>query len=284
MHLKEVIRSQYAAALEMLKQAIAKCPDSMWDDPNHKNRFWHVAYHALFYTDLYVRPSERDFAPWDKHRDEYEFMGPLPWPPHKEPAIGEPYSKQDVLEYLGFSRNMLMGVVVLVAMPRVAAMLTGRYAGGLVDGLGCRTVLKWSHLVWSMIPAGLFLMRPGEHVVWQLAGFFLLANFATNAAINARQKLVTRLPKREDRSMYIAVSTCHASVAAGVGCLAGGEILQALDGWSYRAGGFELVGFHVIFAISAALRLASTSLTRFLPDRETERAYVRAAEGRRRPA
>ena len=111
MHRKKVIKSQYAAALEMLKQAIVKCPESIWDDPGHKNRFWHVAYHALFYTDLYVRPSERDFAPWEKHRDEYEFMGPLPWPPHKKPDIGEPYSKQEVLEYLGICQNVVEATV-----------------------------------------------------------------------------------------------------------------------------------------------------------------------------
>lgn len=107
MHTKEVIKSQYSAALEMLKQAIVKCPDSMWDDPGHKNRFWHVAYHALFYTDLYVRSSEQDFAPWVKHRVEYQFMGPLPWPPHKEPEIGEPYNRNEMLKYVGVCQKVV---------------------------------------------------------------------------------------------------------------------------------------------------------------------------------
>jgi len=100
MNIKHVIQSQYHASLEMLRQAIAKCPESLWNDPQPKNKFWHLAYHALFYTHLYLQDSEKDFVPWTKHRDEYQFMGPLPWPPHKEPAIGEPYSQQEVLEYL----------------------------------------------------------------------------------------------------------------------------------------------------------------------------------------
>ena len=99
MNVKQVIKSQYHASLEMLKQAIVKCPESSWNDPAHKNKFWHVSYHALFYTHLYLQPTEKDFTPWAKHREQYEFLGPLPWPPHEEPEIGEPYTKEEILAY-----------------------------------------------------------------------------------------------------------------------------------------------------------------------------------------
>jgi hypothetical protein len=99
MVLKTVVESQYIAALEMLRQAISKCPDTMWNDQAYKNRFWHVAYHALFYTHLYLSVSGEEFSSWERHRDEYQYMGPMPWPPHKEPEIGEPYGKDEVLEY-----------------------------------------------------------------------------------------------------------------------------------------------------------------------------------------
>ena len=105
MNIKAAIKSQYQASLEMLKQAIVKCPASLWDDPEYKNRFWHIAYHALFYTHLYLQPSEKDFVPWAKHRDQYEFMGPLPWSPHQEPDIGEPYGQEELLEYLDICRK-----------------------------------------------------------------------------------------------------------------------------------------------------------------------------------
>jgi hypothetical protein len=54
MDISEVIVSQYLASLEMLKQTIAKCPPTIWDDPNDKVKVWQVAYHALFYTHLYL--------------------------------------------------------------------------------------------------------------------------------------------------------------------------------------------------------------------------------------
>ncbi|MBN1218367.1 MAG: hypothetical protein JXM69_05530 [Anaerolineae bacterium] len=91
----------------MLKQAVVKCPASLWNDPADKNKFWHIAYHALFYTHLYLQPSEQDFEPWAKHREQSQLMGPRPRPAHQEPEIGEPYSKEEVLEYLEFCQKQV---------------------------------------------------------------------------------------------------------------------------------------------------------------------------------
>jgi hypothetical protein len=102
METKDIVKSQYLAAMAMLKNAITNCPESMWFDTQPKNQFWHIAYHAIFYTHLYISPAESEFKAWDKHRDEYEFMGSLPWPPHDEPKISEPYTQSEVLEYLDF--------------------------------------------------------------------------------------------------------------------------------------------------------------------------------------
>ncbi len=99
MNIKGIIKSQYHASLEMLKQAIAKSPESLWNDQEYKNKYWHISYHVLFFTHLYLQDSEKDFAPWTQHRDQYQFLGPLPWSPHEEPGIGEPYSKEEILEY-----------------------------------------------------------------------------------------------------------------------------------------------------------------------------------------
>jgi hypothetical protein len=107
MSIKEVVQSQYLASLEMLKNAIENCPESMWVDPEPKNKYWHIAFHAIFYTHLYLQPSEQDFKVWEKHREEYEFMGSLPWPPHNKPKIGDPYSKIEILEYLEFCKEQV---------------------------------------------------------------------------------------------------------------------------------------------------------------------------------
>jgi len=121
MNTKQVIASQYGAALDMLHQAIVACPASLWDDAGDKNRFWHVAYHALFYTHLYVQPSGEDFRPWAKHREQYEFLGPLPWPPHEEPAIGAPYNVEEVLEYEAFCRKAVADAVPILDLDATAS-------------------------------------------------------------------------------------------------------------------------------------------------------------------
>jgi len=104
---KDIIKAQYRASLEMLEEAVVKCPEVLWDAQDDRNRFWHIAYHALFYTHLYLQDSWETFVQWPKHRKEYEFLGPVPWPPHNEPNIGKPYTKSEILEYLDVCRNVV---------------------------------------------------------------------------------------------------------------------------------------------------------------------------------
>lgn len=108
LNLPEVIVSQYLAALEMLRQAVSKCPLSLWDSLEDGTKFWHIAYHTLFYTHLYLQDSEQTFTPWIKHRDEYQFFDRMPWPPFKQPKIGEPFDKDTILEYLDFCRGQVV--------------------------------------------------------------------------------------------------------------------------------------------------------------------------------
>jgi hypothetical protein len=107
MHYPEILMSQYLAALEMLKQTITECPAALWNSPDDKTKFWQIAYHALFYTHLYLQDSEQTFTPWLKHRPEYQFIGQVPWPPHSPPQIGEPYDQETVLEYLAFCQRQV---------------------------------------------------------------------------------------------------------------------------------------------------------------------------------
>lgn len=92
---KKTIKSQYYASLEMLRQAIEACPESLWYDQEHPSPFWQIAYHALFYTHLYLQPSEEDFVPWEKHAEASRSLGSS----GEGAEAGEPYSKEDLLAY-----------------------------------------------------------------------------------------------------------------------------------------------------------------------------------------
>ena len=101
MSMKDAFTSQHLAALAMLTEALRACPETLWNDPAYPNRFWHVGYHTLFYTDLYLHPSEADFKPWTHHRDGYQNLGPSPEPPHEPPDLGHPYGQAELLDFAG---------------------------------------------------------------------------------------------------------------------------------------------------------------------------------------
>ncbi|MFO7631852.1 MAG: DinB family protein [Caldilinea sp.] len=85
--IRTALRSQYGAALAMLRSAVTNCPPSIWEDAADKNRFWHVAYHALFYTHLYLHSSFEEFTPWSRHREEYESMDKTPTPRYEQVEV-----------------------------------------------------------------------------------------------------------------------------------------------------------------------------------------------------
>lgn len=103
MRIKQAIRSQYHASLEMLRQAIVECPDSLWYGEEYQNRFWQVAYHTLFYAHLYLQPSEKDFIPWDEHREESRSLRGSP----EEREARKPYSQEEILEYHQLCREQV---------------------------------------------------------------------------------------------------------------------------------------------------------------------------------
>lgn len=105
MDTKAAIASQYLATLEMMKQVISKCPDDVWRGSKPTNQFWHIAYHALFYTHLYLQPQGADFTPWPKHRPNLNSLGPPPWAPEEGIEPGEPFSQAEVLDYLALCQQ-----------------------------------------------------------------------------------------------------------------------------------------------------------------------------------
>jgi hypothetical protein len=85
MNVQDAVRSQYLAALKMLREAVTKCPADMWDAPQDQDRVWFKAQHALYWTQRYLRSTDKRFVP-----------GRL----HKKPNPGAPLARAGVLEYL----------------------------------------------------------------------------------------------------------------------------------------------------------------------------------------
>lgn len=95
-----MIGRQFAAAIQMLRLAIEACPEKLWDDRTEGSPFWHVAYHALFFADLYLSKDEKTFQPRGFHQDKAHFLpgdygdfGGIVGTPERA------FARQDLLEY-----------------------------------------------------------------------------------------------------------------------------------------------------------------------------------------
>jgi hypothetical protein len=96
--LKTILWQQFGAAIDMLDDAISLCPDQLWTavvwkDPDgaEYGQFWFVAYHTLYWLDLYLTGSSEGFTP------------PAPFIRGVLPE--KPYTKDQIRTYLKQCRS-----------------------------------------------------------------------------------------------------------------------------------------------------------------------------------
>jgi len=76
---KEGVVRQLLAAIDMVENAITACPDRLWRDRSRNPECWYLAFHTLFWLDLYLSGSVEGFAPPDPYTlDELDPEGVLP--------------------------------------------------------------------------------------------------------------------------------------------------------------------------------------------------------------
>jgi hypothetical protein len=96
-----ILWRQFGAAMDMFENALRACNTELWDSKMWRqyadfSQFWYVAYHTLFWLDLYLEGSLEGFQPPAPFTlDELE-AGVLP---------ARPYSKEELLAYLEHCRR-----------------------------------------------------------------------------------------------------------------------------------------------------------------------------------
>lgn len=103
---KKGIWQQFGAAIDYLSDTITACPDAFWIAPLWKTpegtkpelaQFWYVAYHTLFWLDLYLTGTEDGFLPPSQFTlIEQDENGPLP---------ERVYTKAELMAYLSDCRE-----------------------------------------------------------------------------------------------------------------------------------------------------------------------------------
>jgi len=109
MELRAALREQYHAGLNMLGQCIDRCPDEIWTSGRHPRTFWRIAFHAVYFTHVYLVQNEDTFTPWPGRRDEFPEMWQRPWSlePYELPEETAVYSRQEMRSYVSFVDDLV---------------------------------------------------------------------------------------------------------------------------------------------------------------------------------
>jgi hypothetical protein len=104
MDLRAALKEQYHAGLAMLRQCVEQCPGDLWTSGTHPRRVWRIAFHAAFFTQLYLGQNEAAYQPWpDRREDSHGRWGdPANLEPYELPAEFEAYQRKEMLEYIAF--------------------------------------------------------------------------------------------------------------------------------------------------------------------------------------
>lgn len=101
-YLKKILTGQFEASLAMLNQCIQACPPDHWEGRIANQTFRQIAYHALFFVDLYLSPAEDAF----QLRDVHTLGGD-----EREPVPSTGLSRDETLSYLAVCRQKALEVL-----------------------------------------------------------------------------------------------------------------------------------------------------------------------------
>ena len=104
--LKETLWKQFGASIDMLKNAISMYPDEHW---NVNKKFFYNAYHCLVFLDYYLTMPAGEFTA--RLPFTITEANNLPEDAIDDVIPDRIYSKNEVLEYLQFSREKCRRVI-----------------------------------------------------------------------------------------------------------------------------------------------------------------------------
>lgn len=124
--IRDAIAGQFGAAIDTLEAAIRACPENLWSDSNRNPQFWYLAYHAIFFADLYLSPGQEGFKPPAPYTlSEFDPSGLMP---------ERVYTRDEMLAYLEHDRRKFRGIMAEWTDERAAEVLSfGSITGTLAE-------------------------------------------------------------------------------------------------------------------------------------------------------
>lgn len=166
-----ILWKQFGAAIDMLDNALVACPDTLWRQPvwqdssapSGRAEFWYVAYHTLFWLDLYLFGTEEGFAPPAPYAlvEQDDASGPIP---------DETYSKEQVRTYLAYCRDKCRSITEMMTDERARQPVSfGWVEDGEVISYYELQLYNMRHVQEHAAQLNLLLGRngiPGEQIDW----------------------------------------------------------------------------------------------------------------------
>jgi hypothetical protein len=151
----------------------------------------------------------------------------------------------------------------------VAAAGASRW-GAWADRVGTRRVLTLTVVVKGLYPLTWLLVTP---TAWPVAFIAVLPRVFNSASILCWLRLSMNCSPRRNQPAFLAMSQAALGVGVAVGALIGGLLARQLRLMEFSPVllGFQVLPLHVVFVISAVLRLSCLPLLRLI--REPRRHY-----------
>jgi len=140
----EWVSLELGAAIEMLSTAIKNANDAVWDNPSDERRFWNIAYHTIFFCDIYLSDFDPDI---DNVEEQYRVPAYLKdWEnAYNFDEIHEPAIPKEVLQKF---------------LEETRSKLRSRFADGIVE-----KQIGESATSWLKMSKGTVLLYNMRHVM-----------------------------------------------------------------------------------------------------------------------
>ncbi len=162
--IRQALQEQYHAGLAMLAACVENCPDDLWTAGTHPRTFWRIAFHAAYFTHLYLGQNEDAYQPWPGRPEGCPGLWRKPWDvePYELPEDFAPYTKGQMRDYIAY-------IAALVA-PTVAALDLDAQETGIpwYTGMGklSHELLNLRHLQGHVGQLSELLMARGIDTDW----------------------------------------------------------------------------------------------------------------------
>jgi MFS family permease len=137
----------------------------------------------------------------------------------------------------------------------LSAFAAYRFWGTAIDKAGNRSVLIICTVIIISIP--LFWLTPQAGAIWPVWLIGIWTGIGWSGFNLTAFNLPIALSPRGNRSFYLAVYSSATGLAVFIAGTLGGLLADSLTGIETSINGYRLVNYHVIFVISAVVRLSS---------------------------